>query len=115
MRGDIKLFSGPWNHWNRWGHWWQHLLLLIPPFSQGLDGLGVIWFGCHHLLFSILDLAFSSSPEGFEEGAYHEVSYPYLAPLYDLQCYCYVPILHVYQDAAKVGGSLKKKFWKFAT
>ena len=76
MRGDIKLykFSGHWNHWNCWGHWWQHLLLLIPS-SQlpGLDGLGVIWFGCHHLLFSILDLAFSFSPEGFEEEATQEV------------------------------------------
>ena len=90
-------FSGHWNHWNRWnrwGHWWQYFLF---PFSCLLEPW---WDGfCvtrHHLLFSILDLAFSSSPEGFEEGASQEVLV--LAPLHDLQCYFSVPVLQVYRD-----------------
>ena len=96
MRGDIKLykFSGHWNHWNRWGH------LLFPSSSlqhPGLDDVGVT---LHHLLCSILDLAFSSSPEGFEEGANHKVSY--LAPHSDGQCYFCVPGLHVYQDVVRL-------------
>ena len=90
MRGDIKSykFSVHWNHRNHWGH------LLFPLSSlqhPGLDDVGVT---LHHLLCSILDLAFSSSPEGFEEGANHKVSY--LAPHSDCQCYFCIPVLHVY-------------------
>ena len=77
------VFS-PENHLDRWGHWWQHFLF---PFSCLLDPW---WNGfCvtrHHLLFSILDLAFSFSPEGFEEEATQEVFVLHL--LYALP-YCF--------------------------
>ena len=91
---NFHKFSVHWNHRNRWGH------LLFPLSSlqhPGLDDVGVT---LHHLLCSILDLAFSSSPEGFEEGANHKVSY--LAPHSDGQCYFCVPVLHVYQDVVRL-------------